>query len=100
MKFFKRVAPPLLATAMACTAYADSSRPSVFHCVFKPGGTAKVQKASSFRKEPGKAISYGPFKQQEKVDFTMSAPKWTALNTVGRHHEPPALTLAKIECRW
>jgi hypothetical protein len=100
MKVLKRVIPTLLATAMACTAHADSSRPSLFQCVFKPGGATKVQKASSFRKGTQTALSSRPIKQREDIDFAQPTNKWTALDTVGRHHKPPALTIAKIECRW
>ena len=100
MKVFKRVIPTLLATTMACSAYADSSRPSLFQCVFKPGGATKVQKAPSFSRGTRTPISSLTIKQREDIDFTQPTNKWTALNTVGRHHKPPALTIAKIECRW
>jgi hypothetical protein len=101
MKISKRIIPTLLATAVTCAAHAESSRPSLFQCVFKPGGATKVEKAPSFRRATVTTIHPQALKQrEEEIDFAPSTTRWLAMHTVGRHHKPPALTIAEIECRW
>jgi hypothetical protein len=84
---------------MACSAYADDSRPSLFNCVLKPGGTGEIRKTHTIPSETKKDFTRIA-EQLEDIESKTFTARETAFYKVGRHQDPPTVTIARVECKW
>ena len=99
MMILKPLALTLVLSAIACASHADDPRPSLFNCVFKPGGSTEIRKTYSVPRGLRKNFTRIP-EQMDDVKFEILTARGTVHDNIGRHQAPPKLTIARVECKW